>query len=1213
MSGSQRSQRAARSGAIIARLSRLSDSLIRQPLFLTLAVADVRLSKLKLAGFKSFVDPTVVLTPGQLVGIVGPNGCGKSNLIDAVRWVLGESRASALRGESMQDVIFGGSTTRKPVSRASVELVFDNTDGRAAGQWSSYAEISVKRLVDRSGESEYYINGVRLRRKDVIDLFLGTGLGPRAYAIIEQGMISRVIEARPEDVRAFLEEAAGVTKYKERRRETEGRLADARDNLARVEDISAELSLQVERLSTQADLAKRYKELSSALAQRQVLLWRFKRSQAGLELEGLQAAMIELVAAVDATTTELHETDRGILLARERQQVLAEAMQVAQADFYSICAEVSRIEGEIKSLRETHARLNARSGQLVAETQHWDARESRLREEHALWEERRLAALEHLAALQAQAEDGDAKVPEAEIQWMLARERLEGLRRDLAQTEQKVRVAEAKQSASSRALEGLALRRARIETERHSLSPADDEELAILESEVAELSARQCEEELNFERRDTDISAALASLQCVQRNAETRSAELTQWRARLDALQALQSRLTGQGDVSDWLSHHGLLDETPLWRALHVEAGWELAVEAVLRERITARGPLPESVLLACLADASPTSLCLLRMHSERPADSIRFTARPLASIVGCERKEIAAHLAYWLSGVYAVDDLGAWLDAGQQLPPGVSLVTRQGQVLTADVLCLFAPDEQTHGALERQREIDALHESIARGESELLETQSILNTSEDRLNGLQMEQSASSQRIKLLQNSVHARTLAFVKAQEQRTRYDERLSQLAREIVDLANQESLEQSHLEEAMATRLAAEELSAGLLVEVSAAQQLVSEREESLRAARDVAASRLKQKQEAEFVVRESDVKLGDIARNLSLATEQQQRIADELASLSQEQGLLDDAQALAGLQTALDMRRLREEVLSQRREEQEGIQILLRSLEETRMRVEHALDPMREKMSDLRLRSQAAELSRTQAAERLGELGAELIELESATLADIKEASLSREVTRLGREVAELGPVNLAALVELEATRERKRYLDVQYEDLTGAIETLENAIRKIDRETREQLKTTFETVNGHFGALFPRLFGGGQAQLILTGDEILDAGIQIVAQPPGKKNTSIHLLSGGEKALTAIALVFAMFQLNPAPFCMLDEVDAPLDDANTERYCEMVRHMSSVTQFVFISHSKITMEMARQLIGVTMQEQGVSRVVEVDMEEALKLAQPVAA
>jgi chromosome segregation protein len=484
----------------------------------------VRLSKLKLAGFKSFVDPTVVLTPGQLVGIVGPNGCGKSNLIDAVRWVLGESRASALRGESMQDVIFGGSTTRKPVSRASVELVFDNSDGRAAGQWSTYAEISVKRLVDRSGESEYFINGVKLRRKDVIDLFLGTGLGPRAYAIIEQGMISRVIEARPEDVRAFLEEAAGVTKYKERRRETEGRLADARENLTRVEDISTELTQQIDKLSAQAALAQRYQELSSALAQRQVLLWRFKHSQAGAELAALHQDVSQLVVAIDAATRELQETDRGIVLARERQQLLAEAVQSAQADFYAISAEVSRTESEIKSLREARARLTTRGQQLSADARHWETRETELRDEHAIWDERRQLALERLALLQDHTEASDAQVPEAEFRWRAARERLEAVRRELAQTEQRIRVEEATSAASARALESLALRRSRIESERLSLSPAAEEDLARLESEVAELSAQQHEAEQQLAQLQIDTLAAQSACARAQGEVDRRNA-----------------------------------------------------------------------------------------------------------------------------------------------------------------------------------------------------------------------------------------------------------------------------------------------------------------------------------------------------------------------------------------------------------------------------------------------------------------------------------------------------------------------------------------------------------------------------------------------------------------------------------------------------------------------------------------------------------------
>lgn len=1176
-------------------------------------VADVRLSKLKLAGFKSFVDPTVVLTPGQLVGIVGPNGCGKSNLIDAVRWVLGESRASALRGESMQDVIFSGSTTRKPVSRASVELVFENSDGRAAGQWKTYAEIAVKRVVDRSGESEYYINNVRVRRKDVIDLFLGTGLGPRAYAIIEQGMISRVIEAKPEDVRAFLEEAAGVTKYKERRRETEGRLGDARDNLARVEDIRVELGLQIERLSGQAELARRYKELSSTLGQRQVLLWRFKHTQAMQELEKCHEVVVHLAASIEESSARLHETEVQLSLAREQQQVLSDALNVAQADFYAITAEISRIESEIKNLRDAHARLTQRGSQLLAEEAQWREREERLHAEQAQWEERRAVALERLDMVRSEVGAHESQVPETEARWRTAREQLEGLRRQHAQAEQQMRVAEAKRTASHRALENLQQRRERLETERQGLSPADEEALATLEHEVSELSELQHEEEARSEALQAQSEQALEHLRQARQQAEQQGSAITQLNARLDALKGLQARLQNQGDLGSWIASMGWAGHTPLWQSLQVEAGWELAVEAVLRERVAALGPLEDAQLAACLQTDCPGSQVLLRAVEDLPASGTHFTARSLASVVRCEREEIAAHVRYWLNGFYAVEDLDSWLQAGQNVPPGVVLVNRKGQALSAGALVLFAPDARTHGALERQREIESIEMELVPAQEATDQARERVQEADTRFRSLQDELAESRQRVKQAQSRLHERTLAFVKAQQEQTRHEERLAQLAREVAELANQETLEQAHVAEADLAYASAEEHMAMFFEQMQEAQQLLADEEQALREARDTHAAINRQMQEAEFAVRESEVKLGDIERSLGLISSEREKNTAEQARLGQEQGALDDASVQTSLQTALDLRHQRELTLTARREELEQAQQRARMLEDTRAQLDHALGPMRDKINEMRLQSQAAELARDQAQERLGEMGAEVVALEPSVMAEVKENSLSREVTRLGREIAELGPVNLAALVELEAARERKRFLDVQFEDLMGAIETLENAIRKIDRETREQLKTTYETVNRHFGELFPRLFGGGEAQLVLAGEEILDAGVNIVARPPGKKNSSIHLLSGGEKALTAIALVFAMFQLNPAPFCMLDEVDAPLDDANTERYCEMVKHMSSVTQFVFISHSKITMERAQQLVGVTMQEQGVSRVVEVDMEEALKLAQPAAA
>ncbi|GAA5160231.1 chromosome segregation protein SMC [Viridibacterium curvum] len=1172
----------------------------------------MRLSKLKLAGFKSFVDPTTVLTPGQLVGIVGPNGCGKSNLIDAVRWVLGESRASALRGESMQDVIFNGSTSRKPVSRASVELVFDNADGRAAGQWSQYSEIAVKRVVERSGESEYFINNVRVRRKDVIDLFLGTGLGPRAYAIIEQGMISRVIEARPEEVRAFLEEAAGITKYKERRRETEGRLADARDNLARLEDLRAELGQQIVRLSSQAELATKYRSLQDTLSARQALLWVWKLREGESALQGADTRIAESGRSLEAAQEALRLSEARIALLREQHTRLAEAVGMAQGDVYAIAAEVSRIESELRALREAAARLTARSEQLSATRAQWQGRAAALTVDHENWQAQSASAEQALAAAQQAVAGTQGELPDAELRLAAARAALDATRQALAQAEQQVQVETARLAASERALQGLQQRRERTASELAQLTPPDTLALQSAREAVEQLTAEQAALHGAVAAAQGELETAQQTQRAAQGELNTAGQLATRLQARLDALRALQAKLRDQGDLADWLWQCGLADSDPLWQQVQVEAGAELALEAVLRERLAARGPLAESALSKVLGQPVPATTVVLREQGETSL-SVQMAPeglRPLRAQVSTASPRVAAVLDRWLVNVYLADDLAPFMQA--PLAAGVVLVNAGGQMLTAGELVLFAPDAKTHGVLERQREIAQLDAELITAQHALEARRTALHQAEAAVQAAQAGLVAQREQTARLQQAAHEAQLSLVRLQEAQKRFEERSSQLMQERSEIERTLAAETARQAESGAAleqhRLAVNARHLAL----SAAEHALADAEQGRSRSRELSERQQRSLQEAEFALRECRTRLADITRNQTLVQEEIARNEQEAAQLASESAALDDSALQTSLQTALQLRTAREGELASRRDALESLGAQLRSSDEERLRAEQGLEPLREALAAARLARQSAEMLVAQAQERLAELAIQPDSVAPEALADVRETALVREVSRLTREMAELGPVNLAALDELAATSERKGYLDAQYDDLMQAIETLEAAIRRIDRETREQLSATYNTVNRHFGELFPQLFGGGEAALVLTGDEILDAGIQIVARPPGKKNASIHLLSGGEKALTAIALVFAMFQLNPAPFCMLDEVDAPLDDTNTERYCDMVKRMSAVTQFVFISHSKITMERAQQLVGVTMQEQGVSRIVEVDIDAAMKLAEPAA-
>lgn len=1175
----------------------------------------MRLAKLKLAGFKTFVDPTTVTAPGNLVGIVGPNGCGKSNIIDAVRWVLGEMRASALRGESMHDVIFNGSTTRKPVQRASVELVFDNSEGRAAGHWSRYAEIAVKRVLDRSGESSYHINNTQVRRKDVIDLFLGTGLGPRAYAIIEQGMISRIIEARPEDIRGFLEEAAGVTKYRERRKETEGRLSDARDNLARLEDIRGELGERIEHLREQARIAGLYRELHSAHEQRQQLLWLLKLTQARNEQQRMEEELAATSGRLESDSARLTELEAAVEAARERHQDCTEATQEAQAALFAASAEASRLESELRHLNDTRKRLEQRLTELAVSLADWQSRERTAAQDDVRWRELLENAevrAEHAAARHAEIAE---RLPEAEAARSAADASVSEARRELAETEQKLRVEETNRANARRALDNLAQRRGRLEEESTRIEGPDEVTIARNQAIVEAFEQRLADTQHALAEHQARWPDAQAALKQAMEHEQSARRALTEQRARREALAQLQARVQTSGKLGDWLEKHGLSSLEPLWRHVAVESGWERASEGVLRERLAALMGAQSEHAETVLGDIPPGTLAL--SFSDTTGSGVGTAPEPgmcpLADIVRSADQRISGMLGDWLSGVFAVDSLQVWLHRRSSLPTGCTLVDREGRCLTRSTLISHVPDDRTHGVLERQREIDTLDaqlETLQQAADSARETVSQL---EDHASELQESLNAARRDVQTLQQQLHAAQVELLKLVQAGERAEERRTQITWDIADLAHLEEAEREHVMRADAEHARCAELAEIQHERLQLAVEMLREHEHSLREIRTLEQTAARDEQEARFSQRECAAKLEEAARAAVLAAEQIALITAETASHEETLEATDVSRCDAALQAALELRGNREAALAACRDAQEDATARLREIEEQRLRCEHAAAPLRERIGELRLAVQAALLAAQQFDERLTEARADVDALRPHLTDDLREGSLTREVSRLARDIEELGPVNLAALDEVTAAEERRGYLDAQNDDLTEAIGTLEDAIRRIDRETREQLRQTYDTVNRHFSELFPQLFGGGQAALVMTGEEILDAGIQIVAQPPGKKNSSIHLLSGGEKALTAIALVFSMFQLNPAPFCMLDEVDAPLDDANTERYCNMVRRMSAQTQFVFISHSKLTMEIAEQLVGVTMQEQGVSRVVEVDMEAALRLAETAAA
>ena len=1163
----------------------------------------MRLTKLKLAGFKSFVDPTTLALPGQLVGVVGPNGCGKSNVMDSVRWVLGESKASELRGESMQDVIFNGSGTRKPVSRAAVELVFDNTLGRLSGQWSQYAELSVKRLLTRNGQSEYYINNLHVRRKDVTDLFLGTGLGPRAYAIIGQGTISRIIEAKPDELRVFLEEAAGVTRYKERRKETESRLADTRDNLTRVEDIRLELAAQMERLESQASVARQYREYSDQLTRKQQLLWLLRRNEAQGERDRLTREIDQAVNELEAQNAALRDLEARLEEAREAHFTASDGVHAAQSELFAANAEVARLEAEIRHRRESRREFETRLAQLTDDQAHWQAQAAKGASDEARWQELLALADERVEQGELRREATHERLPLAEERHAAALEAVNRQRVDIAQAEQRLHVEQANRGHAQRSLQIIASRRQRLALEREALPVPDSvvladkhEELAELRERISEAVARQDGQQQAVPRLEKQRREALAEVQHVQK-------ERAEANARRLALQQLQQRLQSNGKLDEWLQRHGLQHGTPLWQALQVEAGWEEAVEAVLRERL---GALPaDRADPAWSKDRPAGKLTLLLPLAGVGPQPVVAEDRLLARI-RCDDQALAAILADWLGEVLSAPDLATALARRDGLPANACCVTAAGDIVSRQSVTLFAPDSAAHGLLERQREIDALAALMAEREARVARAQANLGTIEQELADAQHGLHQSRQQLAGLQDRAHAMQVETLKLAQAQERFRERQAQIDASLAEMLAEEASESERqfiADEAIEVQRA---LLRELQTAMDAARGQFEHSERALRDEREQVNSAERELREAEFAQRECRNKLQELAGSRELARQQLVRIGEELTRCEESASALHAEELEPRLQEALDHRVAREHALAHVRDALEAAANGLRALDEQRLKVEQSLDPLRNRIGELKLKEQAASLTCEQFAAQLAEAGAD----EPALLGELGAArpgGLQNAIAALQRSIDALGAVNLAALDELEAARERKGYLDAQSADLTQAMETLESAIRRIDRETRDLLQTTFDAVNRSFGELFPTLFGGGEARLIMTGEEILDAGLQVMAQPPGKKNSTIHLLSGGEKALTAIALVFSMFQLNPAPFCLLDEVDAPLDDTNTERFCTLVRRMSAHTQFLFISHNKITMEMAQQLVGVTMQESGVSRIVEVDMEEALRM------
>ncbi len=1167
----------------------------------------MRLTQIKLAGFKSFVDPTAIDVPGQLIGVVGPNGCGKSNVIDAVRWVLGESSAKNLRGEKMEDVIFNGSSQRKPSARASVELVFDNSLGRIGGQWSQYAELSVKRVLSRDGNSDYYINSQHVRRRDITDVFLGTGLGPRAYAIIEQDMISRVITSKPEELRVFLEEVAGVSKYRERRKETQARLEDTKENLNRVDDILGELTKNVEKLTEQAAVAAKYQEFNLELKLNENLWAYTKQREARAAKDRYANEIVKTETGFEGETARLREVEAALDKLRQDHYAETDQMTTAQAAMFEANSAVVQLEQEINYLSDNRRRLGMQVDALAQQVLEIEANRDATATELERWHRELASGIDKVAEARERAEALRVEVPQFEEKVREAQAAVKLADNDVRAAESDQALNESRENNALKILSQLEQRKTRLVTENMALVVPESGEIERVEAQRAEVQEALAVVDEKLQQAEQQVNQFEAKRRDALDHIGNATRELARIEAALLALQSQQARMDNNNRLAMWLAKYELDSAPRLWQSIKIKQGWEDALEAALGLRLNAMR-VGDAALIERIAKDAPPGAVSLYLENGGSANSQVAGLTPLAAIVTSDNPAVLPFVRECLANIFVLEDEADAPKRSASLPFGAVLVTANGHLYSQHGVTFHGPQSELHGVLQRQREIEALKAELpskidARQtvEATLTQIESTLQQTQEVLRGLRLTQQETKNREHSLQMEALKLSQAMAQAEGRRGAIREEIAIIDAETAHERDEMLAAQAALEEG-GNRIS--EITDRLMVledAQRAAERALAEARERVNAAE-------RGSQEANYFERSCHDKIKSMSEMLEQLAKRAEVVASNRAALAAELDALQEGNIRERLQQALEAKLSREQALARARAAMDAAGGKLKELEDRRHAVEQSLQPLRDKMTELRMKEQEARINEETFTQQLLANGGNLEELAELVEKKTRSTAYQAEINRLNQDIAALGAVNLAALQELEQASVRKEFLDAQSADLREAIDTLESAIKRIDRETRDVLQVTFDAVNKNFMELFPSLFGGGHAYLKLTGDEILDAGLQVFAQPPGKKNSSIQLLSGGEKALTALALVFSLFRLNPAPFCLLDEVDAPLDDANTDRFCELVKKMSASTQFLFITHNKVTMEMAEQLVGVTMSEPGVSRIVEVDIHEAKRFA-----
>jgi len=1170
----------------------------------------MRLSKIKLAGFKSFVDPTTISFPSNLVGVVGPNGCGKSNVIDAVRWVMGESSASRLRGDSITDVIFNGSSSRQPIGAASVELLFDNSETTLEGQYAKYAEIAIRREVSRDGISTYYLNGTRCRRKDITGIFLGTGLGPRSYSIIEQGMISRMVEAKPEEMRTFLEEAAGISKYKERRRETTNRIRRTKDNLDRLHDVLEEVEKQIKHLDRQAKTAGRYKSARDKERKTEAELLALKLRE--LDESAIQTGtnLREKETALEALNAEQRKIEAHIEEVRVRQGERSDKLNDIQGQYYKSGSEIARIEQTIEhahELRERQQKDLEQASQGATEiAKHINSDQSQIAQlemhlselvpglEQAKQSENR--SLESLRQAEQALADWQQNWDESTVAW-----------NEALQTRN---VEETRAEQIQSRIGSLAERQKKLDESQQNAKPQD------FKNKFEKLSAgeqrnRQAREE--FDHAITDIGEQILKLReqdtKLNKLVDERRTTLQAAQTKYASLAAIQQAALGAGDeaIQSWLESTGFKDAKRIAQLLDVESGWETAVETVLGDYLQAVCVSDANAAAASLAKLRVGNMTLLveTSNTEQGADSESTLASKVSGAPAAVLEVLhTVRVAQSLDKALAIRE-----QIGQDDALG-SVITKDGLWLSRSWLRVCRDKDATAGVLGREHDMRRLKGEIRELKVRSDSAEKLVRDGRYRLT--QLEKSRDE-----LQSKASALLGEYSELKAQLDAVAFQMEQaIARQAAITEEASDIENEHLAAEKQIRDSRSEFTRATerLAELEQQRTVLEEQREDLKAELQRVRTQADQDRmqahdlAIQFETRRSSKE--SAAQSLARMESQLKQFGDREQEIRQQ--LQQSEAPLEGnkkeLEKMLEVRVTIESSLGDARRRVEEVEKLFRDLEQNRMFGVQSVEESQGLVNEARMAEQEIRVRREGISEQMGQTGFELGELLEGLDEDADPESWNEKLEKIRRRIDRLGPINLAAIDEFKEQSERKEYLDSQLADLHDALETLEGAIYKIDRETRTRFRETFANVDAGFKRLFPKLFGGGHAYLEMTGDDLLTAGVTVMARPPGKRNSTIHLLSGGEKALAAVALVFAIFELNPAPFCLLDEVDAPLDDVNVARFCDIVKEMADKVQFVFITHNKVTMEMARQLTGVTMQEPGVSRLVAVDLDEAVKMA-----